>query len=104
MLRGKGCQSNGESGNLGLAVPDPNIVSPPCRLHKQHEAMIGDWNVLKPRLPLVRVPGMFFQHRFHLLYGLWVLLLKDLVSDGGREHMAGDVPGNGGVGKRHDSG
>ena len=42
-----------------LAVPDANIIWPPCRLHKQHEAMISDGNILQPRLPLPRVPGMF---------------------------------------------
>ncbi len=42
------------------SVLHANIVSPPCRLHKQHKVMISDGNILKPRLPLVRVPGMFF--------------------------------------------
>ena len=87
-----------------LLVVIANIIGPPCRLHKQHEAMIGDRNILKDRLPLVRVPGMFLQDCFDLVDSLRVLLLKDLVSDDPREHMAGDVPGNGGVGKRHDSG
>ena len=85
-------------------VLDANIVGPPRGLHKQHKAMIGNRNFLKPRLPLVRVPGMFLQHGFYLLDGLRILLLKDLISDRGREHVAGSVPGNGGVGKRHDSG
>jgi hypothetical protein len=54
--------------------------------------MISDGNILKPRLPLVRVAGMFFQQCFYLLDGRRVLLLKDLVDDGGGEHVAGDVP------------
>ena len=43
-----------------------NIIRPPCRLHEQHKGMIGNRNILKPRLPLVGVPGMFFQHGFTL--------------------------------------
>ena len=43
-----------------LFLPHANIVGPPGRLHEQHEATIRDGNVLKPRLPLVRVPGMSF--------------------------------------------
>jgi hypothetical protein len=77
---------------LGRAVPDANIVGPSGSLHKQHEAMISDGNVLKPRLPLVRVPGLFLQHRFYLLDGRRVLLAQDPISDGGGEHMTGDVP------------
>ena len=77
-------------------VPGANIIGPPCRLHEQHKAMIGDGNVLKPRLPLVRVPGMFLQHRFYLVDGRRVLLLKDLIGDDRREHMAGDVPSRSG--------
>jgi hypothetical protein len=42
-----------------LLVPDANIIGPPRRLHEQHDAMISDGNILRPRLPLVRVPGMF---------------------------------------------
>ena len=40
-----------------------NFIGPPCRLHEQHAVMVSGGNVLKPRLPLVRVPGMFFQDR-----------------------------------------
>jgi hypothetical protein len=54
--------------------------------------MIGNGNVLKPRLPLVGVPGMFLQDCYHLVDGRRVLLLKDLVSDDSREYVAGDVP------------
>jgi hypothetical protein len=45
---------------------------------------------------------MFLQYDFNLVDALRVLLLKDLVSDGGRQHMAGDVPGRNvkGHGKR----
>ena len=74
-------------------VLDANIVGPPRSLHEQHKAMIGDGNVLQPRLPLVGVPGMFLQHRFDLLDGRRILLLEDLVSDDPGKHMAGDVPG-----------
>ncbi len=38
-------------------VPDANIVGPPCRLHKQHEAVIDNRNVLKPRLPFPNIRG-----------------------------------------------
>jgi hypothetical protein len=82
-----------------LRVLGANIIGPPGRLHKQHEAMIGDRNVLKPRLPLVLVPGMFLNHCFYLLDDRWILLLEDLVSDGGGEHMARDVPGGSGEGQ-----
>jgi hypothetical protein len=81
-------------------VPSANIVSPPCRLHKQHEGMIGDGNILKPRLPLIRVPGMFLQHCFYVLDGRRVLLPKDLVSNRSREHVTGDVPGQSGKGRK----
>jgi hypothetical protein len=47
---------------------------------------------------------MFLQYRYYFFDGVRVLLLEDLISDRGREHVAGSVPGNGGVGKRHDSG
>ena len=57
-----------------LLVP-ANIIGPPGRLHEQHEVTLGDGNVLKPRVPLVRVPGMFLQHCFHLLDSLRTLLL-----------------------------
>ena len=66
--------------------------------------MIGGGNILKPRLPLVRVPRMFLQYRYSFFDGVRVLMLKDLIRDGGRQHVAGDVPGNGGAGKRHDGG
>jgi hypothetical protein len=82
-----------------LLVVAAYIISPPCRLHEQHKAVIGDGNILKPRLPLVRVPGMFFQHCLHLLDGRRVLLLEDLVSNDPREHIAGDVPGRSGKGR-----
>jgi len=81
-----------------------NIVSPSCRLHEQHKAMIGVGNISNPSLPLVCVPGMFRQRYFYLLNGGGVLLLKDLICDDPGEHMAGDVPGDGGAGKRHDGG
>ena len=42
-----------------LLVIHANIIGPPCRLHKQHHVAVGNGNILKPRLPLVRVPGMF---------------------------------------------
>jgi hypothetical protein len=45
---------------------------------------------------LVAVPGMFLQHRFHLVVRRGVLLLKDLLSDCTGEHMAGDVPSRSG--------
>ena len=61
--------------------------------------MIGDGNVLKPRLPLVGVPGMFFQHCFDPVDSLRVLLLEDLKGNDPREHMAGDVPGRSGKGQ-----
>ena len=34
-----------------------NIVSRPCRLHEQYEAMIANRNILQSRLPLARIPG-----------------------------------------------
>jgi hypothetical protein len=34
-----------------LLVPDANIVGPPCRLHEQHRSLVGNGNILKPRLP-----------------------------------------------------
>ena len=74
-------------------VPGANVVSPPSGMHEEDEVMIGDGYILHPRLPLVRIPGMLFQHCFYLLDGLRVLLLQDLVGDGTREHVAGDVPG-----------
>ena len=55
--------------------------------------MIDSRNIFQPRLPLVCIPRMFLKHCFHLLDGLRVLLQKDFVSDGIREHMAGEVPG-----------
>ena len=45
---------------------------------------------------------MFLQDRFYLVNGLRVLLQKDLIGDGGGEHVAGNVPRNGGAGKGHD--
>ena len=76
-----------------------NFICPSGRLHEQHDAMIRDGNVLKPRLPLVRVPRVFLQHSFYLLDTLGILLLKDLVSDDTRKHMAGYVPGRCGKGQ-----
>jgi hypothetical protein len=73
-------------------VPGADIIGPSCRLHKEHEAMISDRNVLKPCLPLVGVPGMFLQHCFDPVDGWRVFLLKDLISDDARERIAGDVP------------
>jgi hypothetical protein len=75
-----------------LRVPSANIIGPPGRLHKQHKAVIGIGNILRPRLPLVRLPGMFLQHCFYLVDGRRVFLLKDLVGDDPGKHMAGDVP------------
>jgi hypothetical protein len=46
---------------------------------------------------------MFFQHGSYLLDDLRVLLLKDLVRDDARDHVAGNVPsrrGEGQYGKR----
>ena len=79
-----------------LLVPSAYIIGPPRCLHKQHKAVLGDRNVLKPRLPLDRVPGMLLQHCFHFLDGCWVLLLKDSVGADPRQHVAGDVPGRSG--------
>ena len=81
---------------IWVGRPGANIVGPPGNLHEEHEAPIGDGNVLKPRLPLVRVPGMFLQDYFYLLDSLGVLLLKDLIGNGSGEHMAGYVPGRSG--------
>jgi hypothetical protein len=56
-------------------------------------------NILKPRLPLVGVPGVLFQDCLHLLHRRRVLLPQDSVSD--------DSPtayGNGGAGKGYDGG
>jgi hypothetical protein len=39
---------------------------------------------------------MFLKQRFYLLDSLRVLLLEHLISDGSREHMAGDVPSQSG--------
>ncbi len=61
--------------------------------------MISSRNILKPRPPLIRVPGMFFKYCFYLLGALGALLAKNLVSNGGREHMAGDVPSRSGKGQ-----
>src|SRR5262245_43012404 len=70
-----------------------DIISPPGRLHEEDEAMLGKRNILKPSLPLVCVPGMLLQRCLYLLDGRQVFLLKHLISDGTREHVAGDVPG-----------
>ncbi len=42
-------------------------------------------------LPLVRVPEMFLQQCFYLLDTLGILLPEDLISNGNKEHMTGDV-------------
>ena len=52
-----------------------NIIWPPCRLHEQHHVAVGSGNVLKPRLPFVRVPGMFLQRCVYLVDSLRILLL-----------------------------
>ena len=44
------------------------------------------------------------QHGLYLLDRRRTLLPEDLVSDDPGEHMAGDILGNGGAGKRHDGG
>jgi hypothetical protein len=79
-------------------IPGTNIVGPPRRLHKQHKTVIGNGNVLEPRLPLLCVPGMLLQDCFDPVHGPWILLLENLVSDGSREHMAGNIPGRRGKG------
>ena len=56
-------------------------------------------HILKPRLPLVRVPGMFLQDGSYLLDCLRILLLKNFVGDDPREHVSRDVPGRGGKGQ-----
>jgi hypothetical protein len=48
---------------------------------------------------LVCVPGMSRQPYFYLLNGGGVLLLKDLICDDPRQHMAGDVPSRSGTGQ-----
>jgi hypothetical protein len=63
-----------------LPVFDPNIIGPPCDLHKQNHVTVSSGNILKPRLPLVGVPGVFLQHCFYLVDGLRVLLLEDLLA------------------------
>jgi len=78
---------------------DANIIGPPGRLHKQHETMISDGTILKPRLPWVRIPGMFLQHSFYLLDILGAFLTQNLVGDDPREHVAGNVPSRSGKGE-----
>src|SRR5262245_59884879 len=41
---------------------------------------------------------MSFQHCFYLVDGRWVFLLKNLIGNDSREHVAGDVPGGSGDG------
>jgi hypothetical protein len=48
---------------------------------------------------ITAVLPMFLKHCFNLLDGLRALLPKNLVDDGGGEHMAGDVPGQSGKGQ-----
>jgi inorganic pyrophosphatase len=48
---------------------------------------VGDGNVLQSCLPLVGVPRMFLQYRYYFFDGVRVLLLEDLISDRGREHV-----------------
>src|SRR5262245_54183102 len=79
-----------------LLVVATDIISPSGRLHEQNEAMIGNRNILQPRLPLVRIPGILLQHCFHLVDSLRAFLLKHLISDGTREHMTRNVPGRSG--------
>ena len=81
-----------------LPVSEPDIIGPPCRLQKQYEGMISNGNVLKPHLPLVRVPGIL-KHCFYLLNGRRVLLPENLISNDPGQHMAGDVPGRSGNGQ-----
>ena len=81
---------------IWVGRPDANIVGPSGRLHKQHCVTFSHGNILKPRLALIRVPGMFLQHCFYLFDSLGTLLPKDLVSDGGGRHVAGDVPSRNG--------
>jgi hypothetical protein len=71
-----------------LPVFDPNIIGPPCNLHKQNHVTVSSGNILKPRLPLVGVPGVFLQHCFYLVDDLVALLIEDLISNGRREDMA----------------
>jgi len=52
-----------------LLVVGANIISPPCRLHEQHEVVIGTGNILQPCLSLVRVPEMLLHHCLHLVDG-----------------------------------
>jgi hypothetical protein len=42
---------------------------------------------------------MLFQHSVDLLDSLRVLLLENLISEGSREHVAGDVPSESGKGQ-----
>jgi len=81
-----------------LLVVAADIVSPPCGLHKQHGAMIGNRNILQLRPPLVGVRGMLLQDCFYLVDSLGALLLKYLVSDRTREYMTGNVPSRSGEG------
>ena len=47
-----------------LLVVATDIISPPCRLHKQHHLAVSNGNILKPRLPLVRDQGCFSSTAF----------------------------------------
>ena len=77
--------------------PDANIIGAPAACIN-HEVTLSNGNILKPSLPLVRVAGMFLQHRRYLLDALGAFPGKNMVSNGGREHMAGDVPSRSGKG------
>ena len=46
-----------------------NIIGPPCGLHEEHEALVGDGNVLQSCLPLVGVPRMFLHYRYYFFDG-----------------------------------
>ena len=81
-----------------LFVITEDIVSPSSSLHKQHHVAVGR-NILESPLPLVGVPVMLSRHYFYFLDGLRVLLLKELVSNDSRKHMARDVPGRSGKGR-----
>ena len=78
----------------GVAVPDSDIVGPSRCLHEQHKAMIGDGNILKPRLHWFAYQG-FSPGLLHLLDGRRVFLLKDLIGDRDRAYGR-DVPGRSG--------
>jgi hypothetical protein len=63
-----------------LVVVATDIISPPCRLHKQENPEASPAIGWRTRL----------QHRFYLSTALG-LLLKDLEGNDPAEHMAGDI-------------